>query len=564
MLVFLEFSFPNKHQEMANPMPITTQEDLSSLILTRRGSGFALKAFHVPWKINISVKLLTSQNTAESDFKLLLQDIANTRRIRSEHLLPSLGIYQSEGLLGIVTEWACNGSLQSLIHEHHLYPDLPFPVLIRILSDVANGLNHLHSLDPPLLHYSLKPSNVVLDEQYRAKITDYGLTYWRKKQLRSTLENCSNRSCWDIVYLSPEILKGGYPSQEADIYSFGMMCWESLSRQKPFEGKKTLLKVVTGVCSGQRPVTEAEFIPSSLPQRNRLLHLIILCWHQEPYYRPHMAECAQLLRGILSTFSKEMISNAIYSLTDTKESAVNACKGSDTYTLQIDVRNLELINAQKNSNWLFNKRIPLIPQSLSTALLDSNTDDAGREDVNHMALADTTPQSTRQKRGYCNRKSNLQSSSSTSSVPNEQSEAGVPCHKKLEAWPHQPRQLPKYNSQQAPQFQQTETGPCYKGHCCQILACGREAILSCMTEGRLNHILDVLRSQHVLSRTDYETISSFPTLTGRTRALLDTCLCLGEGAAQTVATVLSANKCCLLAQGSSSCDSLAKINRLLQ
>lgn len=107
-------------------------------------------------------------------------------------------------------------------------------------------------------------------------------------------------------------------------------------------------------------------------------------------------------------------------------------------------------------------------------------------------------------------------------------------------------------------------GPCYKGHCCQILACGREAILSCMTEGRLNHILDVLRSQHVLSRTDYETISSFPTLTGRTRALLDTCLCLGEGAAQTVATVLSANKCCLLAQGSSSCDSLAKINRLLQ
>lgn len=59
----------------------------------------------------------------------------------------------------------------------------------------------------------------------------------------------------------------------------------------------------------------------------------------------------------------------------------------------------QLINAQKNSNWLFNKRIPLIPQSLSTALLDSNTDDAGREDVNHMALADTTPQSTRQKRG---------------------------------------------------------------------------------------------------------------------------------------------------------------------
>uniref|UniRef100_A0A674HY76 CARD domain-containing protein n=1 Tax=Terrapene triunguis TaxID=2587831 RepID=A0A674HY76_9SAUR len=56
--------------------------------------------------------------------------------------------------------------------------------------------------------------------------------------------------------------------------------------------------------------------------------------------------------------------------------------------------------------------------------------------------------------------------------------------------------------------------------------------LNCMTEGRLNHILDVLRSQRVLSKMDYEMITSFPTLTSRARALLDTCLCLGEGAAQ--------------------------------
>lgn len=64
------------------------------------------------------------------------------------------------------------------------------------------------------------------------QITDYGLTYWRKKQLRSTLENCSNRSCWDIVYLSPEILKGGYPSQEADIYRLVVFFFFSESQLK--------------------------------------------------------------------------------------------------------------------------------------------------------------------------------------------------------------------------------------------------------------------------------------------------------------------------------------------
>ncbi|NXX94558.1 RIPK2 kinase, partial [Centropus bengalensis] len=201
-------------------------------------------------------------------------------------LLPSLGIYRYHGLVGIVTEWMPNGSLHSLIHEQQLYPELPFPLLIRILSDVAQGLHYLHSLAPTLCHCSLKPSNVLLDTQYRAKISDYGLTNWRKRQLRSDLQNCNWRNCQDLVYLPPEVLEGGLPSQEADVYSFGVLCWESLSRRKPFEDDVALLEVLTGICSGLRPGISEKFIPSDLPERNKLLHLVCLCWHQEPDYRP--------------------------------------------------------------------------------------------------------------------------------------------------------------------------------------------------------------------------------------------------------------------------------------
>ncbi|NXK97567.1 RIPK2 kinase, partial [Formicarius rufipectus] len=199
--------------------------------------------------------------------------------------LPSLGIYQCHRLVGIVTEWMNNGSLHSLIHERQLYPELSFPLLIRILSDVVEGLHHLHSLEA-FCHCSLKPSNVLLDAQYRAKISDYGLNNWRKQQLRSNLQNCIQRNYQDLVYLPPEILEGGLPSQEGDIYSFGMLCWESLSRQRPFEGQTTLLEVLTGICSSLRPDLSEKFIPSNLPERNRLLHLIALCWHQEPDCRP--------------------------------------------------------------------------------------------------------------------------------------------------------------------------------------------------------------------------------------------------------------------------------------
>ncbi|XP_032051845.1 receptor-interacting serine/threonine-protein kinase 2-like isoform X2 [Aythya fuligula] len=535
---------------MAKPLPVVAQEDLDSFTLTRTGSGFALKAFHVSWNTQISVRLLTSQNATERERKLLLQDIAIVRCCKSERLLPALGIYQYHGLVGIVTEWMSNGSLHSLIHEHQLYPDLPFPLLIRILSDVAEGLHHLHSLKPAFCHCSLKPSNVLLDMQYRAKISDYGLTNWRKQQLRSDLQNCNQRKCQDLVYIPPEILRGGLPSQEGDIYSFGIMCWESLSRRKPFEGQTTLLEVLMGIGNGLRPGISEEFIPSNLPQRNTLLHFITLCWHQEPDYRPHTAECVDLLNGILTTINKEAISNAIYSLMDAKETAINACKGSEIYTLQTGIHNSEVICPQKN-NKVTSKKIPLVLPSLSTILLDSNTNHTGRENIPEMDPANFTPQNATKKAhsGSDCRKSFCTPPLSGPMAGKENSQ-------------HKDPPLALKHKQQTTHPEQAVTGPCCKGNCCQILTCQRGTILSCMTEGRLNHILDVLRSQQMLSRMDYETIISYPTVTGRARALLDVCLCLGERAAQAVVTVLTETKCRPLGRGHCT-DCPAEKNRLL-
>ncbi|XP_071423452.1 receptor-interacting serine/threonine-protein kinase 2-like [Pithys albifrons albifrons] len=539
---------------MANPLPVVALEDLDSFTLARTGSGFALKAFHISWNTPISVKLLTSQDTTEREWKLLLEDIASVRCYKSECLLPPLGIYQCHGLAGIVTEWMNNGSLHSLIHEHQLYPELPFPLLIRILSDVAEGLHHLHSLKPALCHCSLKPSNVLLDVQYRAKISDYGLTNWRKQQLRSALQNCNQRNCQDFVSLPPEILEGGLPSQEGDIYSFGILCWESLSRRKPFEGQTTLLEVLTAICSSVRPGLSEKFIPTNLPERNRLLHFIALCWHQEPDCRPRAAECAVLLNGILTGINKEVISAAIYSLMDAKERALDACKGSETYTLQTGICNSEVICPQKN-NHLISKRIPSVVPSSLTGLLDSSGNNAGRDHILEMSLSNTVPQNATTRKDPPSSESRKPNSFWT--IPLSASTAdrqSSPDPAPPLALKHRPQPL---------QLGQAVTDPCGKGNFCQMLICQRQAILNCMTEGRLNHILDVLRSQQTLSRMDYETITSYPTVMGRTRALLDTCLCLGERAAQVVVTVLSVLKSSPLGRVIYCPDCPSKINRLL-
>ncbi|XP_014736271.1 PREDICTED: receptor-interacting serine/threonine-protein kinase 2-like isoform X2 [Sturnus vulgaris] len=426
------------------------------------------------------------------------------------------------------------------------------PSSMRILSDVAEGLHHLHSLEPTLCHCSLKPSNVLLDVQYRAKISDYGLTNWRKQQLRSDLQSCHQRNCQDLVYLPPEILGGGLPSQEGDIYSFGILCWESLSRRKPFEGQTTL-DVLRGIRNSLRPGLSEKFIPSNLPERNRLLHLIALCWHQEPDYRPHTAECVHLLNGVLTSINKEVISAAIYNLMDAKERALNACKGSEVYTLLRGTCNTEIICPQKD-NCLISKKIPLVVPSLSTVLLDSSGNRAGRDNI-EMDVSNTTPQNATATKDHPNSKRRKPSSFCTTLS------SGITAGK--ESSQHNSPPLALMHRPQPVHLGQAVTGLCSRGNCCHILACQRQTILSCMTEGRLNHILDVLRSQQTLSRVDYESITSYPTVTGRARALLDTCLCLGERAAQAVVTALSVNKCSPLGQVIHCPNCPSKINRLL-
>ncbi|XP_048371206.1 receptor-interacting serine/threonine-protein kinase 2-like [Sphaerodactylus townsendi] len=539
---------------MSNRVPIISPEDLESITLTRAGFGFILKAFHTPRNTDVALKLLTCKSATDRDLKALLEDVAGIQHVNCERLIPSIGIYHFQGLLGVVTEWMHNGSLHSLIHEHELYLDLPLPLCIRILTDVAEGLGYLHSLEHPILHHSLKPSNVLLDLEYRAKLSDYGFPTWRRQQLRSVLQNSNNRSCWDLHYLSPEILQGGSFSREGDIYSFGMMCWESLSRQKPLEGKKTLLEAVTSVCNRVRPGVEPAFIPSSLPHRNKLIRLIAVCWHPEPSCRPCAADCKELLQDVLGMFSKEMISDAIYNLIHAKDCATDAAKSPVSHGLEIDLRNLEASSLRDENRQT--KKITLEAQSLPDIHLKSSTHTQEKE-AKQTLHANASPPNTALEKGPPACGSKRQSPphflSTLLTLDPSEKVTSSSC-RKSEGW--QPPQQPVQGPARSPTHSNLPstwpgcplTDPCSKGSCCTILACRREPILHFMTEGRLNHILDVLRSQQILSRTDYETITSFSTVTSRARALLDTCLSLGEKAAQTVVGILSGSKCSPLAR----------------
>jgi len=167
----------------------------------------------------------------------------------------------------ILTELAVKGSLKTLIYGD-TYILLP-RIVYRILRDIARGMALLHDIG--VEHRDLKPSNVMIDCNYRARIADFGLS---KLVNESSTKNYSGT----LPYMAPEIIsewKGPdlpdrkEPEAKAkflcDVYSYGILANELVTRKPPYEGKplensNCYDRIVINI---ERPVTKIELPPQN-------------------------------------------------------------------------------------------------------------------------------------------------------------------------------------------------------------------------------------------------------------------------------------------------------------
>lgn len=136
----------------------------------------------------------------------------------------------SPGSLSIVLEFMENGSLYSHLHSSQK-PDLPKRKIIA--RDITSGLVYLHRRTPQVLHRDLKSPNVLLDGEFRAKLSDLGLF--------GTLR-----------WMAPELFRGEKTSAASDVYSLAITLWELFESEKPFRNVENKI-VMEQVKSGLRP-----------------------------------------------------------------------------------------------------------------------------------------------------------------------------------------------------------------------------------------------------------------------------------------------------------------------
>jgi serine/threonine protein kinase len=173
--------------------------------------------------------------------------------------------------LCIVTEFVKQGSLADMLANGSI--KLTFNQKLRMLRSAALGINYLHSLHPVIVHRDLKPSNLLVDENGNVKVADFGFA--RIKEDNATMTRCGT-PCWT----APEVIRGEKYSETADVYSFGVIMWQVLTRKQPFAGRN-FMGVSLDVLDGRRPQVPAE-CPSGFKK------VMKKCWHGEASKRPSM------------------------------------------------------------------------------------------------------------------------------------------------------------------------------------------------------------------------------------------------------------------------------------
>ncbi|XP_053556491.1 receptor-interacting serine/threonine-protein kinase 2 [Bombina bombina] len=552
--------------EASDGVPTVTPEAIKTLCIVQTSSGHGFKAFYPPTRSHVYVKLFSSRDLNERNHREICEEVKFVRQIKSDKLMEIIGVYKAPMFFGILTDWMPNGSLSTLIHERKLYSVLPPCVCIRILTDIARGLCHLHEQLQPITHQALKPSNILLDHQYQVKLSDFGMPY-----LQTLSSICSNANKDPRVYLSPERIKGYCPTPADDVYSFGITAWELFSRMKPFHDENSL-KLETLISMGLRPQpnVEAFLKPEEISPTliNCLVQQINLCWHGTPSTRPKMTESYFHLWNILQTFSEEQMNTSLHSLIREKEITE---KTIEHYYLEIDIGSLGYSDGITKNNQGLRNRSLSTPEGRQTT--SYSVQHKGKRSESLPVFSTETNSYTPSTGSHCNGLTQLPVGSWN--APFSQPADYRRSHVHTEPSPTSPDSLPVFSPQtnsctpsmanhctattklqtgswnalfNQPDLRRshvhTEPSPTSPGiswsSSDSLILC-REDILHSMTEGRLNQLLDTIFSQNLFCRDEYENVKAKPTLTDRTRAFLDTCQEKGEEVANAVLLTLRKN-----------------------
>ena len=231
----------------------------------------------------VALKKINEQNFTVKSFNIYRKEIELSITMNHFTIVKFIG-FSANPPYCLLTEYIPGGSLYNRLHHG---PKLDPSKLTIIALGIACGLQYMH--ENKYIHRDIKSLNILLDADDYPKICDFGMSRKLPDEFSFMTSNVGT-----IKWTAPEIFRGEKYDEKVDIYSYGIVLWELLTKESPYENLNPC-QIFSILERNERPL-----IPQSCP--SPLRKLITFCWDQDPNNRPSANEIVELFENGTITF----------------------------------------------------------------------------------------------------------------------------------------------------------------------------------------------------------------------------------------------------------------------
>ncbi|XP_016450857.2 rust resistance kinase Lr10-like [Nicotiana tabacum] len=248
----------------------------------------------------VAVKIMHKSMTSGQEF---ISEVSTIGRIHHVNVVQLIGFCVEGSKRALVYDFMPNGSLDKYIFPQEGIVSLSYKQMFDISLGVARGIDYLHrGCDMQILHFDIKPHNILLDENFNPRISDFGLA-----KLYPTDDSIVTLTAarGTMGYMAPELFYKniGGVSYKADVYSYGMLLMEMAGRRKnmnPFADHLSQIYFPTWVYDQFNSGNDVQ-IPDTTDEERIIIKKMMIaalrCIQMRPVDRPAMNKVVEMLEG---------------------------------------------------------------------------------------------------------------------------------------------------------------------------------------------------------------------------------------------------------------------------
>ncbi|ESO97140.1 hypothetical protein LOTGIDRAFT_180583 [Lottia gigantea] len=269
--------------------------DLDDLLFYERcGGGTFGSVYRALWKSKNMIVAIKRLLVLEKEAQVL--SVLSHRNI-----IQFYGAVTEDPNFCLVTEYASHDSLYAYLKNPE--NELDFNQILKWAREIATGMNYLHCEAPiKVIHRDLKSKNVVISEDWSCKLCDFGASRFVGSTTKMSLAGT-------FPWMAPEVIQSFPVSETCDTWSYGVVLWELLTHQVPFNGIDGFQVAWLIVEKGERLT-----IPSTCPPC--FGKLMRHCWENDPKKRPQFK---QILLELDKLLHDDLLADVTNSFLEHKE-----------------------------------------------------------------------------------------------------------------------------------------------------------------------------------------------------------------------------------------------------